>query len=654
MNNHLRYRLDKLIFVVLISALTLGCAEQVKPETPENGVTENEPQQPSIEAEEDANARVTVFPNTLRIVNDASLLERNRYFNICSSGTDVYDQNVLGEADYLINRVNISFGRRLGHMHYQRDQFKEDSERPGYADVDSIYEVLSEHLVDDDPRLVESFGDNMDVILHGRSLELPDFIEQKDDDTPINLEAAAEYLVEGLKARYTDFTRPRYYELINEPKFPVYTHPEFHKLHAEVAKRVREKELDVLVGGPCLAIAYFYRDNYTQGYWRSGILEFLSNAGRDIDFLSFHVYDFYHGLREGRTTDIITGLPLEQVFDVIAAYSTRELGRVLPVGISEQGATGNDFWVEEGRGDPRHGAEVSRSLLLWRHMNSSNGQVMTYMDQPVIKAVPFTLYTTDWNPLYVRVLYERDDFDTSKPFVSTDAIMFYQLWQDVKGHRLRAHSSDPDIQARAFIHNDKMYLALNNLAPVEKAVDLELNSEDVPQMVTISRFFLAGEKPQLERDLQLPNYRELTLSSDETVILTFKYHDILELERAVDEKTYYGEAITVPIRARQQHQFQVDVPASETVEYAYLRIGITRPHGLAWTPTVTLNGEELKVPAAESDKVQLNSPEYATTKIIPVPLKLLEDENKVRVRYNDQGGVIASVAIRTGKTAEAL
>ena len=53
---------------------------------------------------------------------------------------------------------------------------------------------------------------------------------------------------------------------------------------------VRRQTPDVRVGGPCLSVAYFYRNNYTM--W-NGMKDFMDRTGGRLDFYSFHAYDFF-------------------------------------------------------------------------------------------------------------------------------------------------------------------------------------------------------------------------------------------------------------------------------------------------------------------------------------------------------------------------
>ncbi|GAI53284.1 unnamed protein product, partial [marine sediment metagenome] len=107
----------------------------------------------------------------------------------------------------------------------------------------------------------------------------------------------------------------------------------------------------------------------------------------------------------------------------------------------------------------------------------------------------------------------------------------------------------------------------------------------------------------------------------------------------------------VPIKASAE-TFMVEVPEGN-MEYAELRIGISRHQSLNVIPEVKLNGKKLAVNLEQSYDKQISNAQKEYTwgiRTIPVPLDLLENVNKVEVGFDDEGGVISSVIIKTGSS----
>ena len=178
--------------------------------------------------------------------------------------------------------------------------------------------------------------------MHDRPNAYPDFMptwsttQAPNEVYPENYEAAAALAVEVLKYGYTDFTRPVTYELVNEPHWSVWNDQRFADWHVATRDRAIAEAAGVDIGGPCLSVAYFYRNNYS--YLRT-LTNFIDNTGAALDFYSFHAYDFVQwnedkGDFAGRVT---SGLPMEGILDAIQNYTVNTHGRVVPIVLTEHG-----------------------------------------------------------------------------------------------------------------------------------------------------------------------------------------------------------------------------------------------------------------------------------------------------------------------------
>ena len=103
---------------------------------------------------------------------------------------------------------------------------------------------------------------------------------------PQNIDAAAELAAAVFQYNYTDFDRPKYFEPLNEPHWKYFVDQHLADWHLAVKKKVQEATPEVQVGGMCMSVSYFYRDNYQNFSGMKGF--FRSYQGRDgLLFVSF-------------------------------------------------------------------------------------------------------------------------------------------------------------------------------------------------------------------------------------------------------------------------------------------------------------------------------------------------------------------------------
>jgi hypothetical protein len=414
-----------------------------------------------------------------------------------------------------------------------------------------------------------------------------------------------------------------------------------------MARAVRREGLAVQVGGPCTPVGYLYYGGY-EGQWKMMLKPFIDAVGRDVDFISFHIYDYYTGTQG----EILSGLPLENAFDLYEGYTFHTLGAVKPFACSEHGATGGNLNVinrPELAAEPGFkGIPTPRPLGEWIHLNSINGQIMSFLERPtmILKTVPFILDRADaWNPLYLYVLYAREGFAKTGPLRRTAMFQFYELWKDVRGERIEAHCDDPDVMACALSDGASVFLCLKNLAAVPKPV--RLKSSTTPGSTSISRCHFADGAPRLERDVPLGDLDKFEMQADETAIVKLTFPTPVMFSGAVNERKFYANDFAVPIRAGKPHRYRIVTPA--TARYATLRIGISRPQTAVRTPVVLFNGEPLVVPMEAAAQARESSHDYATTKLIRVPAEALRADNEISVTFPDDGGAIGSVVLTLGE-----
>lgn len=622
---------------------------------------------------------ITVDPHATRSIAGESELDRKRYFAVCDPGGGIEKRARTPERYHeLVDDLGISFGRQLGPIAWlakNRNTVREDPARPGFTDTAHLQEKLSQSSRKSSPQMHKDFGSNLDVAAHGSHGAFPPFMGtylsdvlkkegpkpgHKSEHLPENTQAAAELSAMVFKYNYDDFTRPRYYEPVNEPHWSYLTDPKhIADWHLATMKRMHAEVPGVLVGGPCNSVGNFYGDGYRSF---NGIRNFIDATAGSLDFYSFHVYDYYRWQGEDFGGTILSGLPLEGVLDLVPNYTSITYGHGTPIVISEHGGycSGDDTLdghqlMEKIANErfPGSGFEwlmKARSIHEFIQTNSTIANTLAFMDHPqtVKKAVPFMLVeTSGWDPRYYASLYAPKDFERKATDLKASTLgNFYKLFRDVKGRRVKAECQDPDIQLRAFVDGKRLLIVAHNLA--RKSETLGITAPH-PNTVSLRRY---GRNDDLtpflnnESGLQLSS---IDIGPHETVVITAEYDSPVTESRKLEESIHYGQTITVPVK--DEATITIPTPEIAGLDYAKLRIGYNRPSGSNPEMTVLLNGTALEVPVEDcASRHDQEKHGYSGTKIISIDPKLLTKSNLVTVSFPDGGtGTIGSAVIRSAK-----
>ncbi len=602
---------------------------------------------------------IVVEPGTTRCIQGVSQLDRKRYFTVCDEGAG-FDQRVP-EVVYneLVKELGVSFGRSLGPVKKWKSRLVEDTSRPGYADLSVLKEFAPERP---SKQFFADCGSNLHVAAHGAHNAYPEFMGTYVKGTsehdgvpeylPENLDAAAELAASVLKYGYTDFDRPAYFEPLNEPHWEFWNDSHLADWHLKTMEAVHEETPGVKVGGPCLSVAYFYRDKYR--LWQ-GMKHFIDNTGGNMDFYSFHAYDFFQWKDGDFRGRVQSGLPLEGVLDLVQNYSMNRFGREVNLVVSEQGGYvlgkhGMYDGEEEAAqlaekyfpGDSFENEMKKRSIVNGLMLRSVVANTLVFMDHPQVqKAVPFLLPVTwGWDPEYYAQLYvPYGCTDPSNP-VATHLLDFYRFFKGVAGRRVKAACQDPDLQVRAFVDGSRLYLIVNNLSSRPKTAELQgidVNSAEIRRL---------GRNPDFSgryTEEIISFSKSLQLDGLEALILMADFDGPVVEAGKVNEIVCYGDQVAVPL---QNADLNIKVPLDKKIEYAVLRIGLTRHVGFSHEPIITLNGRVLDVPL-ESCAERLEDREYAVTKMIPLDPKELCQTNRVQVSFADgDDGAVGTAVIR--------
>lgn len=603
---------------------------------------------------------IVVEPETTRAIQGVSKVERTRYFCVSDHGTGFDERMSEGAVyDYLVNELGVSFGRSLGPVQQVAANLPEDPKRPGYADLSFLKD--KKHPKPGE-RFYRDFGPNLDVAAHGNHNAYPTYMGKhahEDADyhgtpewIPANLDAAAELAAAVLKYNYTDFDRPRYFEPLNEPHWKYFVDQHMADWHLATMDKVHELTPDVRVGGMCMSVSYFFRNNY---HSFGGMKGFFDRTRGQMDFYSFHSYDYFKWEDEDFRGRVQSGLPLEGTLDLLQNYAVNTVGREVDVVVSEQGGYINvepkgmydgeliaseiakthfpdETWENELK---------KRSVVCFVHVSSILANTLAFMDHPhtVVKSVPFLLPNTwSWDTKYYANLYVPHGYTDTSRWVETHMLDFHKFFRGVDGRRVKLISSDPDLQARAFVDGARLYLAVNNQSWRPESVALYGIDADQVEVRRLGRNedFTAY---YVEETVSTP--KTLAVAGREAVMIVADLGELIREKAIVNEIVCYGDKVTVPLK---DAAFKIKVPMEKEIDYAVLRVGLTRETGRSHAAIITLNGKPLDVPL-EDCADRLDKGEYGTTKMVYLDPADLLAENAVTVSFpdGDQGAVGTAV-----------
>ncbi len=617
------------------------------------------------------------FPTVTKSVCGVSSFEREKFINMAGSSKEAENNCSAEQAKYLFEELGITFGRSLGMVKSEYNHSKslrEDSERAGYTDLDYLQEMCQPtELIGD--YFNKIFGESENTALHDAHDTYPPYMpkyntsksQEHKHDFPENSDAAGELVAHILKYKYTDFTRPKFYEPVNEPTWEVWSDSRFVDMHTQIKRHVDGLGLDVEVGGPCLSVSSFYGNNYAS---TKGICQFMDDTNFGLDFYSFHSYDYYRWNRESKKFEgeINSGAPLEGVFDALASYSYNTFGREFSYVATEHGGymSGKSYGVPGGdiRQEafdyyantyfPGEGFEYElerRSVDNFLMISSAISNTMVYMNQPHIvkKAVPFILLdTSKWDPYYYATLLVRDNFDkTSDSSVICPLIYFYEFFKGVEGEFVHSRCNSGDLQHLAYANDDELILLYHNVSNEGGEVSINLNDFDQKiKGVKIRRVgrYDGSLKPYLTEE-QTESISNFSIAPQESVAIFISTKGELEITEQLEESVHYATEQRVQFVGA--HTFELNIPDSSPIEESLLRVGINRKSGVQDGIRIKLNGVELSQEKELSADRYTGNNGYTTTRMISLPKGAIKEKNSVEVSFDDGGeGGVGAVVVR--------
>jgi len=516
---------------------------------------------------------------------------------------------------------------------------------------------------------------NLDVAMHDRRDGYPTFMPQwgapqKPEETyPENNEAAAEIAVGILKNGFNDFNRPGTYEIVNEPHWSVIGDQRFADLHTAIWQKTKDEGLSTLIGGPCQAVAYYYQRNYNS---LNEITPFIDNTQSNLDFYSFHIYDFleWDATKNDFRGRVTTGLPLEGVLDAVQNHTQNTFNKEVPIVISEHGGylfrdAATEFVIPQTVADQLIGPgsgfnyEMQKRSIGCRIMTrSAISNTMTFMNNPHViqKAVPFMLLqTANWNTRYYASLLVAENFQRGNPWVESELINFYKFFADIQGRRVFSYCEDPDIQYQTFLDGQDLYIVLNNLGEKAEMINFDLSKTDFTS-VNLKRHGQNADFTPYFNEENPANLDNLTLQGREAMVIKLSYPGNIEPTKSIDVVPYYANKQKQVLSPGQSVDYQITVPEFDKTEHATLRIGVGRQTlGTDRDLKVIFNNTEIEVPMEDISEYLESASGYGSTKIIKIDPNLIQEVNTVTVSFTDTNvGGIGSVVLRVGLNTNVL
>lgn len=185
-----------------------------------------------------------------------------------------------------------------------------------------------------------------------------------------------------------------------------------------------------------------------------------------------------------------------------------------------------------------------------------------------------------------------------------------------------------------------MYLAVNNQSWRPESVSLY--GIDAKQ-VEVRRFGRNADFTAYYTEETVPVPEALELAGREAVMIVADFGGTIQEKGKVNEIACYGDKVIVPMK---KAEFKIKVPVEKQIDYAVLRVGLTRKTESSKAAVITLNGKPLDVPL-EDCADRLADGEYGTTKMVYLNIADLQAENTVSVSFPDgDDGVVGTAVIR--------
>ncbi len=568
---------------------------------------------------------VTIDMNCQRYLGEVSELDRTKYFSMHSSSNDV--EHTTFKNDY-----NVTGGRGFwGPYSFALNRTGTVGSYPAEKNGnDNLKEVKKGFVSTEHPR--NAFIDGIDVT------------------------SAGNWAVEYFKDFVDQGGRNEFFELMNEP----FVHADdfytggwnndennriklqMAQMYNEVAKRIHEtpaldnmKVIGYSSAWPSMELNDF-------GHWNDNMKMFMDIAGENMYGFSTHLYD---GINVTGQDTRRSGSNSEAILDLIENYSYTKWDVIKPHAITEYGG------IESGFGDDYSALASVQSVRSINHIIFN----LLEREDRLANSIPFITGKATWHITeannyqpYVPALFIPTNIGEPNPagWQYSSKIHFYELWKDVKGKRILIKSDNPDVQTQAFVDDNKMFVALNNLDDATQTVNLTTLSSIAGLMdIKIKALKIYTDAmPEMTIETTTSALNTIDLIEGETVILEYTFNNPIVFDNALRLKNYYTQTHLQPISANSEILYNFNnVEAGSG--FATLRMSIGRKHNVSKKPLVKVNGINVEVPDNWKGYDQANRDDFFGMIEIPFSSLILQENNTISVEFPDSGGRVSSLIL---------
>ncbi len=493
-------------------------------------------------------AVVDIDLSTQHYIGNTSQLKRNKFFNIHTTA----GEPGLAEMDLLFikNELNADYGR----------SFWGPFAASGTTDYPSTdYAMTKGAEAVENAKNAPSYPYRSNRIV---ATEHPSSVIKEGRDIADGARWAADYF----ENYYDDDIRPLFYEPMNEPfvhasdfvpgPWDNAKNQEMQEHMAawfsEIGREFDNRGINTNVIGFSSAWPSFELNDFS--HWESRQKMFMDVAGDNMDAFAFHLYD---GVNVTGQDNFRSGANAEAIIDLIETYSAIKWDEVKPHAVTEYGGIIDGYPIE-------YSAEKSSQEL--RSYNHILFSLLSREDR-ILTSIPFITGSAKWfydannfNPYSATVFRPDPDKIVAgkvSGFLPTEKAKFYQLWSEVKGHRVDIEVDDTDIAAQAFVYNNKVYLALNNFEDSAKNVSLNfMNDGNEVKQVRVKRLNVPyGETAIYSDEVANSAPSQISLADHETVILEYTLASPITHDRISRTQNYYSDTHLQPIVANSEIEF---------------------------------------------------------------------------------------------------
>ncbi|QWG10183.1 Ig-like domain-containing protein [Flammeovirga kamogawensis] len=543
---------------------------------------------------------VDVNLNIVHSVEGVSDFGRERHMIVHATPTDADWEGEEDKLEYLINDLDVYFGRDNGSATWKFNNTPQDENRPNKPDL-TWMEGEAERLKSlyDQQYLAHQFEYKGPMIMGTNPHPTYPTLNWQGPGTtwtgwqPQTIETSVEWVVQYLDKYFKDNPggsgepMPTYWEVVNEIDMLMMTgHQTWTTLehvweyHNLVAQGVKERLGDRApkVGGMTWGMHDFHMLDWTSRYsaqeamgW--GVPEeavaskfeqyqgddwyqwdvlwqgYIDYCGEETDFYGVHIYDW--PTWETPSSVIRSGGHTEAMLDILEWYDLYKKGEKTEIVLSEYGAVSGHYIDNMPDADPKRRD--------WENLKPFNSMLMQFLERPahITLTMPFTPIKAHWGDhlnadgsIKSRYPYKMLDDDGTGEYVWTEFIKFFELWSDVKGTRVDTKSTNIDIQVDAYVEGNKTYLILNNLNPTESGINLNFfdDNENAVQSVKIKHLYLdenrgAAGEPVLSEKTVATAPGKVVLGGDATMVLEYTFASDVTLNASSKEYKFMGEKL---------------------------------------------------------------------------------------------------------------